>query len=131
MPKILLAGNDFRLLGTRAAVLGKTGASVVCCSASETREIIKTEKFDLVVLCHTLSDQEADQIIATVRRLWPQARTLQVVFDGARERPYRATELDATSSAEPSRLVRRTMELLQALPNHHVIKETADGAQHL
>jgi len=131
MPKILLAGNDFRLLGTRAAVLGKTGASVVCCSASETREIIKTEKFDLVVLCHTLSDQEADQIIATVRRLWPQARTLQVVFDGARERPYRATELDATSSAEPSRLVRRTMELLQALPKHHVIKETADGAQHL
>lgn len=130
MPKILLAGNDFRLLGTRAAVLGKTGASVVCCSASETREIIRTEKFDLVVLCHTLSDQEANEIIETVRRLWPHARTLQVVFDGAREKPYRATELDATSSAEPSRLVRRTAELLQALPNHYIEKKS-DGAQRL
>jgi DNA-binding response OmpR family regulator len=130
MPNILLAGNDFRLLGTRAAVLGKTGASVVCCSASETREIIRTEKFDLVVLCHTLSDQEATQIIDTVRRLWPQARTLRVVFDSARERPYKATELDATCSAEPSRLIRRATALLSALPNHH-IEEAAGGAQRL
>ncbi|MCU1226283.1 MAG: hypothetical protein JWQ42_4376 [Edaphobacter sp.] len=127
MPKILLAGNDFRLLGTRAAVLGKTGASVVCCSASETREIIRTEKFDLVVLCHTLSDQEAAQIIDIVRRHWPQTRTLQVVFDGAVERPYRETDLNATSSAEPSRLVRRTTELLQALPHHHIEEAAGDA----
>jgi hypothetical protein len=35
MSSVLLAGEDFRLLATRAAVLAKTGASVVCCGVVE------------------------------------------------------------------------------------------------
>jgi hypothetical protein len=35
VPKILLAGHDIHLLGTRAAVLAKTGADVISCMGSK------------------------------------------------------------------------------------------------
>lgn len=124
MPKILLAGNDFRLLGTRAAVLGRTGASVVCCSAVEASGIISTERFDLVVLCHTLSDQEAERMIGVIQRRWPGTRILQVVSDLWRDKFYSDSNVTRTTT-EPSRLIRCTRELLETLPNHHIEEAAA------
>jgi DNA-binding response OmpR family regulator len=120
MPKILLAGEDLRLLGTRAAVLGKTGAEVACCSALEARNILERECFDLVVLCHTLTDIESAELTGIIHRRWPDARILTVVSDVAQERLYRGVEFEATISSDPSRLIHRASELLQGLPNHRI-----------
>lgn len=120
MPKILLAGSDFRLLGTRAAVLGRTGASVVCCSAAEAFGIISTEKFDLVVLCHTLSDEDADRISCEIHGRWPETRILQVLSDLWKDPLHSRGHVVSNSSAEPSRLVRYITNLLQSLPNHRL-----------
>jgi DNA-binding response OmpR family regulator len=120
MPKILLVGEDLRLLGTRAAVLGKTGAEVACCSGLEARNILERECFDLVVFCHTLTDRKSAELTGIIQRRWPDTRILTVVSDVAQERLYRGVEFEATSSSDPSRLIRRVWELLQGLPNHRI-----------
>lgn len=115
MPKILLAGNDVRLLGTRAAVLGTTGATVTCCGAARAFDVIGGERFDLVVLCHTLSDEESNRIAQEVHRRWPQTRILQVLSGVWGDKLFKRAEPVVTSTAEPRQLVRRATELLGAI----------------
>jgi CheY-like chemotaxis protein len=128
MPKIILAGNDFRLLVTRAAVLGRTGASVVCCSAAEALGAIPKEKFDLAVLCHTISDDDAHELSEVIHRLWPKTKILRVVSNVAPDMLCKGAEFDAISAAEPRRLIRRTSEMLEMLPTHDP-GETTSGAR--
>jgi CheY-like chemotaxis protein len=120
MPKILLVGQDFRLLATRAAVLAKTHANVVCCSAIEALKILDGERFDLVVLCHSLTESEVARVTETVHRRWAATRILLVVSNVAQERLYKGVDFDATSLPDPDRLIGRTAELLQDLPNHRI-----------
>lgn len=120
MYKILLAGQDFRLLATRAAILGRTNARVVCCNAAEALKVLEGEGFDLVVLCHSLAEPDAAGITAAAHRRWPRTRILMVVSDASGQRLYRGVEFDATSSPEPDHLIRHVAELLEALPNHGI-----------
>ena len=127
MSKILLVGQDFRLLATRAAVLEKTHASVVCCNMMEALTILDSESFDVVVLCHSLSEAQVSEVADAVHRRWPRTRVLMVVSDVSQERHYRGVEFDATSSAEPKRLIRRTSELLEGVAYQH--SEERPGGQ--
>jgi DNA-binding response OmpR family regulator len=102
MFKILLSGNDFRLLATRAAVLEKTGASVVaCCDASEALYVLEQEKISLVVLCHSLRDDEANTIAEKVREHNYQTKTLMLVLDRYRDGLNGGGKFDATSLPDP------------------------------
>jgi CheY-like chemotaxis protein len=127
MSKILLAGDDFRLLATRAAVLAKTNASVTCCNAWEAMEILERKTFDLVVLCHSLSAKQAAEITERVHQRLPQAKILLVVSNVVSESLYSGIKFDATTPADPIHLIRETSELLRALPNHH-LEEPARAA---
>lgn len=118
MPKILLVGQDFRLLVTRAAVLAKTHASVVSFSAVEALKVLDGERFDLVVLCHSLTEKEVAEVTETVHRQWAGTRVLLVVSSIAQERSYKG--VDATSLPDPDRLIGCTAELLQGLPNYRI-----------
>jgi CheY-like chemotaxis protein len=120
MSKILLAGNDFRLLATRAAVLAKTEASVTCCNASEAMKVLESETFDLVVLCHSLTATQAAEITDRVHQRLPGTKILLVVSGVASELLYSGIPFDATSPTDPNHLIRRTSELLRALPNHRI-----------
>ena len=68
MLKILLAGSDSRLLETRAAVLSKTGAAVVFRNANRDVRGPGSRQFDLVVLCHSLTELEMAVIADKVHR---------------------------------------------------------------
>lgn len=68
MLKIFLAGNDSRLLATRAAVLARTGASVAYGDARETLDTLDREAFDLVVLCHSLRESDVVMIVDKARK---------------------------------------------------------------
>jgi CheY-like chemotaxis protein len=120
MSKILLAGNDFRLLATRAAVLAKTTANVVCCNAPEAMTVLEGESFDLVVLCHSLGEKQTTEIANKVRQKLPKVRILMVLSDAGNDVLYKGTQFDATSSPEPGSLIRRVTELLEKLPNHRL-----------
>lgn len=120
MSKILLAGNDLRLLSTRAPILAKTKASVVSCNAMEAMTILETEIFDLVVLCHSLTEKQAVEITEVVHRRLPKTRVLMIVSDISQERSDGQLAFDETSSPYPDDLIRRTSELLTAFPNHRI-----------
>lgn len=101
MIKILLVGKDFRLLATRAAVLSRSGASTVCCNPAEMKRELAGEKFDVVVLCHTLLPEAAGEDVAGLaRRWWPQAKILLLRSDLPQEK-YEEILRDAVLSAEP------------------------------
>lgn len=108
------------MLATRAAVLSRTSAHVVCCNTAEALKVLEGEVFDLVVLCHSLAESDAAGIAVAVHRRWPRTRILMVVSDASGERLYHGVEFDATSSPEPDHLIRQVAELLEGLPNHHI-----------
>jgi len=118
--KILLAGQDPRLLATRAAVLKKISDHVVSCNALEALKFLESETPNLVVLCHSLSVEDADRIADKAHERREGTRVLMVVSELNPERMHRDAKFDATSLPEPSRLIMRTMELLQGLSHHHL-----------
>jgi hypothetical protein len=113
MFRILLAGSDSRLLATRAAVLLKTGAVVVYRDTIGTLNILDREAFDLVVLCHSLLEEEVAVIVDKVHEKIPSAKILMVTsaLDGYRRDTD--SKIDATSIPEPGHLVALAKELLQ------------------
>jgi hypothetical protein len=126
MPKIVLAGQDVRLLETRAEVLKKTGAEVVYCVGSKAINVVASEMPDLLVLCHSLLHEEAEAIAERVHVCCPGTRVLLVVSQVTEEKQYKGVKFDATSLPEPTRLIKRATELLEGLPYHSVREMTHD-----
>src|ERR1700736_5869583 len=111
MDKILLVGDDFRLLASRAAILSKVTAKVTCCTSSEFARHVKHDDFGLVVLCHSLAGDARLSIVKETHRRWPKAGVLQVApFYDPSSVP---SDVDAVTSAEPSKLLERVSELLK------------------
>jgi CheY-like chemotaxis protein len=113
MLTILLAGSDSRLLATRAAVLSKTGADVVFRSPIATLEALDQNAFDLVVLCHSLTQAELAMIVDKVHQKIPGTKILMVISDLDRYGLHEDGKVDATSLPEPAQLIARVKELLQ------------------
>ena len=113
MPKILLAGQDIHLLGTRAAVLAKTGADVISCIGSKTVGMVKSERPDLLVLCHSLlSGNDAQSIADEIRTCCKTTKILMVVSELESDLPVQDAKFDATCSSRPERLIVLANELL-------------------
>jgi DNA-binding NtrC family response regulator len=113
MLRILLAGSDCRLLATRAAVLAKTGADVVHRNTMEAINILDREAFELVVLCHSLQQEDVAVIVDKVHQKNPNAKILMVTSALDGYELYPNTKIDATSIPEPGHLVALAKELLQ------------------
>jgi len=118
MHTILLVGADALLLHTRAAILGNTGAEVVCSDAASAlahladREQADRE-FDLVVLCHSLPAAVCVSLAKVVRARWPKTRILEVVALKEWGSAEARAAVDGISSPEPARLIGTTAELLR------------------
>ncbi len=125
MSRILLAGSDFRLLETRAAVLAKTGAEVLSRNSRGTLEILDRDAFDLVILCHSLPQPDAALIVAKVHEKRPGTKILMVTsnLDMYGMRPD--SDVDATSLPEPGRLVALASQLLNANSHRASMRATA------
>jgi hypothetical protein len=105
VPKILLVGQDVRLLGTRADVLRKTHAEVDYCLGSQAAGMVKTERPDLVVLCHSLAQGEAESIADEVRKCCKTTKILMVLSESGTELPLQDKKFDAMCLSRPDRLV--------------------------
>ena len=129
MSRILLAGSDCRLLETRAAVLAKTGAEVVFRNTKETLAILDRDKFDLVILCHSLPEPDAALIVAKIHEKRPGTKILMVTsnLDMYGMRPE--GDVDATSLPEPGPLIALASQLLKATSYSSTMRgETAQVA---
>jgi CheY-like chemotaxis protein len=116
VPKILFIGDDFRLLATRAALLTKTGASTVCCNPTEMQKDLEGESFDLVVLCHSLLEEDARQAAALVRQRWPAAKVFLIESSVPLDKTFDGVALDGTISSTPGTLLAQMVSLLATLP---------------
>lgn len=75
---VLCFGRDAGLLRTRVAVL--TGIARVQ-SATDLMQMVDLathQRFDLIILCHTLSDADCGLAFQVARRNWPEAQILAV-----------------------------------------------------
>jgi hypothetical protein len=115
MQTILLAGQDYRLLSTRAAVLKKTGANVMCCDASEALKLVESEPVDLIVLCHSLAEIEAERIAERAHSRSEGPKVLFLTLDAYQGTPYPNAKFDAMSLPDPTGLIAQATELLQDL----------------
>ncbi|WP_353071655.1 hypothetical protein [Tunturiibacter gelidiferens] len=105
MPKILLVGQDVRLLGTRAAVLRKTRAEVNYCLGSQAVGRVKSERPDLVVLCHSLLEGEVESIADDIRKCCKTTKVLMVLSEAGTEFPLQDGKFDAICLSRPDRLI--------------------------
>ena len=108
MRTILTISQDERLLVTRAAVLRRTKAEVIAATASEAKKILKAQKFDLVVLCHSLSIQETLEIAALAHQQTIAIPVLKVVAN----EPVSEWRLIGPDLTAPGMLVERAAQLL-------------------
>jgi hypothetical protein len=113
VPKIVVAGQDVQLLNTRAAVLTKTGAEVIACIGSNTVETVKSERPDLLVLCHSLLfENDAESIADEIRACCMATKILMVTSEFGSDFPVQDAKFDAVCSPNPERLVFVANELL-------------------
>jgi DNA-binding response OmpR family regulator len=112
MSTVLLIGEDELLLQTRAAVLRTIGAETLCCDVSSALTLMEDRQCELVVLCHSLPIHLCETIAEIIHARWPKTRLLLVTATPGWEQTDLPGLMDAVSSADPDRLVGRTVELL-------------------
>jgi CheY-like chemotaxis protein len=113
MLTILAVGEDFDLLRTRAEILSKTGANVLCSSGVAALKFIAEWEFDLIVLGHSVRQQHAKQITEAAHRRGSKTLVLLLVLDESQEHAYDGINLDGRSFVEPGCLIRSASQLLE------------------
>lgn len=112
MPMILLLGEDYRLLRTRAAMLNTLGAECFCCTPDEVTAKVGGATFQLVVLCHSIPYEIRDSIGREARRRWPGVQLLQMLKSVC-ETNSAGVHADAVALAgDPRELLTRAVQLL-------------------
>jgi DNA-binding response OmpR family regulator len=117
MRTILSISQDEGLLLSRAAVLRKTDAEVTAAKAKEAKKILKTQRFDLVVLCHSLSPEDTLEIASLARHQTIAVPVLRVVSKTNFVSEWTFVAPDAAASCDPRVLVEKVAELLNISPS--------------
>jgi hypothetical protein len=109
--RILLLGNDFGCLRKRARALNRAGIQAIASDPDELETHVGIESFDLVVLCHTLSDLQRRTASESARRRWPSIKVMQV-FCQKHDFASFGCALDAATQDEPGQIIERAMTLM-------------------
>jgi len=109
---ILLVSRDVLVLQTRKLMLG---AYFEVCAAGRVLEataLLAARKFDLIVLCYTLTDDDCDKILHAAHVHSPNAKILTLTVPGypGSRRPANSYFLPAEEG--PFILVKKSAELL-------------------
>jgi len=112
MRTILSISQDDGLLLTRTAVLRRTDAEVIAARADEAKTILKKRRFDLVVLCHSLSPEDTLEIASLARHQTIAVPVLRVVSKTDFVSEWAFVAPDAAASCDPRVLVEKVAELL-------------------
>jgi len=113
MPNVLLVGEDEQLQQIRAALLRTIGAKAACCTGSTAMAVQECQHCELVILCHSLSEERRSALAENVRTRWPETHVLVVTPTQSMEQAATDAGVSAVSSMDPYALIRRTEELLR------------------
>jgi DNA-binding NtrC family response regulator len=113
MCTILAIGQDADLLSTRSAVLRRCYARVVAAHVSEARKLLKAERFDLVVLCHTVSSQEMNELVLLARRQASDSQVLEILKATEIEGGRVPSDADDVAASRPETMIAKVREMLR------------------
>jgi DNA-binding response OmpR family regulator len=116
MRTILSVSQDDALLSTRTAVLRQTDAEVIAAKPNEAKKILRKRRFDLVVLCHSLSLQQTLEIASLAHEQMIAIPILKVVANSEPLSEWTFVAADAATSSDPRMLVEKVAELLNVSP---------------
>ncbi|WP_213806854.1 hypothetical protein [Granulicella sp. dw_53] len=111
MLSILAIGRDERLLDTRSAVLRRTKAEVTQAKPEAGVRLLQTTRFDLVILCHSLSLEESIEIAEAAHRRPEGVHVLQVITGALWGQNYEGVPVDGLIESDPERLVEKVVVL--------------------
>jgi DNA-binding NtrC family response regulator len=106
---ILIVGDDSVLLQTRAALLREWQVSTA--TSKQAIEAVHSAPYDLLIICQTVSDAAAGQLIDKAREMNPNVLALAISQIG-QERNLTA-ELFEVQLSDPDRLRRVVTHLMQ------------------
>lgn len=108
---ILMVGHDPALLNTRGLLLRSVGYIVTStASTQEAIELFQAGDFDLVVLCHSLPEQDREHLIQAIRNGGSATPVLFVIAANVSS-PDRFADL--SSGSEPDGLLKTIRKVLQ------------------
>ena len=81
---ILIFGRDTTLLETRAWLLKRTGSPVLSAtSLSEVEVISATRRISLLVICHSVSPEDCQSLLAALNQIQPDVKKLLMTANTA------------------------------------------------
>lgn len=84
LSSVLIFGRDTSLLDTRALILARAGYLVLTATdALEANRILASQPIHLLILCHTLADEERRNVLSVAHASQPALRTLALVANAA------------------------------------------------
>jgi len=110
-PLVLVVSRDATLLQTRQLILGAFFRVQGAGRAREAEEMISTHRFDLIILCYTLAEQDSRSIIELAAEQKPRPRVLLLTPTGIQSTGP-APGHAVMSEAGPFYLLKKTAELL-------------------
>jgi hypothetical protein len=90
MSRILCIGVDESLLRTRCAVLARIGHEALCTLFADAEGILRSERFDLIVVSAFLNAEEKAELIAIV-----DGKTPTIVLEGLTMAPELLTLVES------------------------------------
>lgn len=109
MSTILAVSQDEMLLRTRSEVLRRANAEVVAARANEAKKLLQERQFDLVVLCHSLTPKETDELASLAHQLRNDVRVLEVLKIGEVNWGRHG---DNIAMSQPQALIAKVIEIL-------------------
>ena len=107
---ILIVGKDEMLLRTRQMILG-THFQVETAGRVSHAAGLLAERFDLLVLCYSLTDEECRQVVQIARNHPPQPEILEIIMLG---RPCAAVGIQEELNSEegPYALLQKAADMV-------------------
>ena len=119
MRTILAVGQDEGLLFTRSAILRKCSADVIAARPSEAIEILKAQPFDLVVLCHTVTSVDMNELASLAHHKANDIQVLEILKATELDCGHRCSGSDDMVQSRPEILVAKVTEMLCAQVHAH------------
>ena len=113
MPRVLLVGKDESLLRTRCAIVARTGAEVLCASPDEVLSNRQIDPVDVLVICHTLRQEERQEFTGGLRERWRGVWIIQLAKFEIETRLPASHADEVVVAAKPAQLIGRIRAALQ------------------
>jgi DNA-binding response OmpR family regulator len=111
--RILVCGSNETLVETRCRILEKAGYEVTACNAHTAKEEISaTKKFDLLILCSSLSRDEQLSLIEISHEERPGKKNLIVYAGNPDDRLSSSADVSFPAFDGPVRFVTQVISLI-------------------